>query len=92
MNADVGTRLFIDRKNLDRVQFGPDPDAYRPLAEGQARLAVEQFALTANNITQAAFGEAMKYRQFFPAPDWSNASPPPGSPSSLVSGAATTLG
>ena len=72
MDASIGTRLFIDRKDLKRLRFAPDPDARRPLAEGQVRLAIEQFALTANNITYAAFGEAMKYWQFFPAaePHW----------------------
>jgi hypothetical protein len=41
-----------------------------PLATGQVRVAVERFALTSNNITYAAFGEAMNYWQFFPvAPD-----------------------
>lgn len=69
MSAEAGQRLFIDRKDLHRVQFGPDPDASQPLAEGQARLALEHFALTANNITYAAFGETMHYWQFFPAPD-----------------------
>ena len=69
MTANAGTRLFIARKDLHSVQFGPDPDDERPLAPGQARLAPDQFALTANNITYAAFGEAMKYWQFFPAPD-----------------------
>jgi len=37
-----------------------------PLAPGQVRLRVESFALTANNITYAAFGDAMSYWQFFP--------------------------
>ncbi len=69
MNAEAGTRLFIDRGDLRRVQFGPDPDASRPLAESQVRLALQHFALTSNNITYAAFGQAMKYWQFFPAPD-----------------------
>ncbi len=69
MTANTGTRLFIALKDLHSVQFGPDPDAAQPLAPGQARLALDQFALTANNITYAAFGEAMKYWQFFPAPD-----------------------
>lgn len=69
MSTEAGTRLFIARKDLHHVQFGPDPDASRPLADGQARLAIEHFALTANNITYAAFGEAMKYWQFFPAAD-----------------------
>ena len=40
-----------------------------PLTEGQVRLAIESFALTANNITYAVFGEAMKYWDFFPAPE-----------------------
>ena len=67
--ADSDLRLYIDRADLRRTTFGPDPDAARPLAEGQARLEIEQFALTANNITYAAFGEAMQYWRFFPAPD-----------------------
>ena len=62
-------RLFIARNDLQRTQFQDDPDApaARPLADGEARLAIDHFALTANNITYAAFGEAMKYWQFFPA-------------------------
>ncbi len=36
------------------------------LPDGQVRVAVERFALTANNITYAAFGDAMNYWQFFP--------------------------
>ena len=41
-----------------------------PLAAGQVRVAIDHFALTSNNITYAAFGEAMAYWQFFPvAPD-----------------------
>ena len=40
-----------------------------PLADGEARLAIERFALTANNITYAVFGEAMRYWDFFPGPE-----------------------
>lgn len=36
------------------------------LAAGQVRVRIERFALTANNVTYAAFGEAMSYWQFFP--------------------------
>ena len=36
------------------------------LPDGQVRVAIERFALTANNITYAAFGDAMNYWQFFP--------------------------
>ncbi len=39
------------------------------LGEGEARFRVEKFALTANNITYAAFGEAMNYWGFYPAED-----------------------
>jgi hypothetical protein len=71
MSLEAGQRLFIARNDLHRVRVGPDPDApaSRALADGEARLSIERFALTANNITYAAFGEAMKYWQFFPAPD-----------------------
>lgn len=37
-----------------------------PLAEGDIRVRIEHFAYTANNITYAAFGDAMNYWQFFP--------------------------
>jgi hypothetical protein len=36
------------------------------LADGQLRARIDSFALTANNITYAAFGEAMSYWQFYP--------------------------
>lgn len=62
-------RLFIARNALTHAQWRDDPDAHRPLAEGEVRLAVEQVALTANNITYAAFGEAMQYWRFFPSGD-----------------------
>jgi hypothetical protein len=43
-----------------------EPPAIDP---GQALLRVDTFGLTANNVTYAVFGEAMKYWDFFPAPD-----------------------
>ena len=39
----------------------------RALIDGEARLKINVFALTANNITYAAFGDAMRYWDFFPA-------------------------
>jgi hypothetical protein len=71
MTLDAGQRLFIDRSDLRRTRVAPDPDspALRPLQPGQVRFRIEHFSLTSNNITYAAFGEAMKYWQFFPAPD-----------------------
>ena len=38
-----------------------------PLADGQVRVRVDQFALTANNITYAAMGEMLQYWQFYPS-------------------------
>lgn len=67
-------RIEVCRQNLRQAHAVPDPDApgKHPLENRQARLRIRQFALTANNVTYAAFGEAMKYWQFFPAggPDW----------------------
>ena len=40
-----------------------------PLADGAARLRVESFAVTANNVTYALFGDIMSYWEFFPASD-----------------------
>ena len=59
------THQFLIRKDqLTQTQLRTLPDA--PLAEGQVRLRVDRFALTANNITYAAFGEAMNYWSFYP--------------------------
>jgi hypothetical protein len=67
----TGQRFLVARDDLRQSRVVPDPDApaQRPLAEGQARLRIDRFALTANNITYAVFGEAMKYWQFFPTDD-----------------------
>lgn len=69
--TNLEQRLLIARADLHELRWAPDPDASaaRPLADGEVRLRIEQYALTANNITYAAFGEAMKYWQFFPTGD-----------------------
>ncbi|MGB7419104.1 MAG: DUF2855 family protein [Erythrobacter sp.] len=43
------------------VEFEPNP-----LAEGGVRIAVESFAVTANNVTYAVMGEGFRYWDFFP--------------------------
>ena len=45
-----------------------------PLAAGQVRVHVDRCAYTANNITYAAFGDAMHYWDFYPTGDeaWGN--------------------
>ena len=69
MNSNSGHRLFILRQDLHQCRVDVCPDATRTLADGEVRLEIQHFALTSNNITYAAFGELMKYWQFFPAPD-----------------------
>jgi len=59
--------FLVAKSDLRRTEFRDA--APTPLDDGQVRLAIESFALTANNITYAVFGEAMKYWDFFPGPD-----------------------
>ncbi|MFN0159706.1 MAG: DUF2855 family protein [Burkholderiales bacterium] len=60
------TEFMVSRKDLKTVRSaarevpgGPD--------KSTVRLRVDRFALTANNISYGAFGEAMHYWDFFPA-------------------------
>ena len=59
--------LSIDRADIAQARLVEE--ASRKLQAGEARLGVRRFALTANNITYAAFGEAMGYWRFFPGAD-----------------------
>lgn len=59
--------LLVAKDDLRRTEIREAAPA--PLADGEVRLAIESFALTANNITYAVFGEMMKYWDFFPAKD-----------------------
>ena len=56
---------LIKRDDLRDCHWADAP--VTDLADGMARLRVDAFALTANNVTYATFGEAMKYWDFFPA-------------------------
>jgi len=61
--------LLVARDDLRRFRFddAPVPEP----GPGEARLRITSFALTANNITYAAFGDIMSYWGFFPAePGW----------------------
>lgn len=58
-----------------RLTAQPQPD----LQDGQVLLQIESFALTSNNITYAAFGDAMNYWGFYPvAPESGEATSPWG--------------
>ncbi len=54
-----------DRLAVTELRESPVP----ALVDGQVRLGLDKFALTANNITYAAYGEAMNYWSFYPAAD-----------------------
>lgn len=58
------TDFLVRRDDLRRVRWHEAGTTV--LQAGHARLRVESFALTANNVTYAAFGEAMRYWDFFP--------------------------
>ena len=58
---------FLVRRDDLRTTCVDDPRTGRP-ADGEARLRVERFGFTANNLTYGAFGEQMGYWRFFPAP------------------------
>ena len=63
----MATMFTVGRDDLRRV--GWRETAAAPLGAGQARLRIGPFALTSNNVTYGAFGEAMHYWDFFPTGD-----------------------
>jgi hypothetical protein len=58
-------QLEVDRSDLHRTRILDEPGGALPA--NAARLRVDAFALTSNNITYAAFGDALQYWNFFPA-------------------------
>lgn len=59
------TRLLISRSRFEDMQI--DSTAAPVAQEGEVVLALDRFSLTVNNITYAAFGDAMRYWDFFPS-------------------------
>ena len=69
VNGDAqaaGQDFVVRRDNLRTFQWVPSP---MPLtvAPGHVLLRIDEFAFTSNNVTYAAFGDAMSYWNFFPA-------------------------
>src|SRR5213083_3326405 len=58
---------FLVRRDDLRTTRVDDDAADEPLEAGEARLRVERFGFTANNITYGAFGDQIGYWRFFPA-------------------------
>lgn len=68
MAEQAAANFWVKRDDLRTTKIVetaiPSADALQP---GEVLFKVDDFAFTANNITYAAFGEAMKYWDFFPA-------------------------
>lgn len=60
-------RLCVKRAAIEECRLAESVDPV--LDEGQIRLRVDNFALTANNITYAFAGETIGYWQFYPEDD-----------------------
>lgn len=56
--------MLISRSDLTQTRLAPV--TLTPLEPGEARMAVEQFGFSANNITYAVMGDRLRYWQFFP--------------------------
>ena len=61
------TTFIVERKQLKNTRWTRSSPA--ALTDGAVRLRIDAFALTSNNITYAAFGDAMNYWGFFPTGD-----------------------
>ena len=66
MAASPGTRLLVAHQDLRATRVAHAPAATEPLSPGQVRLRILSFALTANNVSYAAFGQSMRYWDFYP--------------------------
>lgn len=65
--SDDAADFMVARHDLRqrKLVIGSTPD----IEPGEILLKVDKFAFTSNNVTYAVFGEAMKYWEFFPAPE-----------------------
>ena len=63
----MSTTFAVGRTDLRRTAWLDTPSP--ALGPGQVRLSIDSFALTSNNISYGAFGEAMHYWDFFPSGD-----------------------
>lgn len=57
-------RVLVDQADITKTQLQEVPSV--ALTDGQARMKIERFALTANNVTYAASGFVIGYWHFFP--------------------------
>lgn len=67
-DAFILTRLQTQKNALGTTRLLDTEDS-GALAAGKVLMRIDRFALTTNNITYAAFGDAMHYWNFFPTGD-----------------------
>jgi hypothetical protein len=58
--------FIVQRQDLRQTRFVEDEAATAALPAGAVRARIDLFALTSNNVTYGAFGDAMHYWDFFP--------------------------
>ena len=61
--------IRVSRQDLAVSEIGAGVDHDVALDEEQVLFAIDSFAMTANNVTYAVMGDAMKYWNFFPTVD-----------------------
>ncbi|MFM7332435.1 MAG: DUF2855 family protein [Brachymonas sp.] len=59
--------FLVQKSSIAQTQW--ESGASAALAPGHIRLRIDVFSFTANNITYASFGDAMKYWDFYPRAD-----------------------
>lgn len=63
--SDLNHRLTTSKADLGETRLEPRPTP-APLVEGEVLLGLDRFSLTTNNITYAAYGDAIGYWKVFP--------------------------
>lgn len=66
-NPRTVTNLVVDRASIGTTELRTSD--LGPLADGHVRLSIDRFALTANTITYAQFGDMLAYWDFYPLAD-----------------------
>lgn len=62
----AGIDFLVTKTDLRDASFAPSDTG---IGDGQALLRLTRFALTSNNVTYAAVGDAFGYWKFFPTPE-----------------------
>jgi Protein of unknown function (DUF2855) len=65
-DASTRTELQVDRRSVGDTRLVDS--VLEPLADRHVRVEIERYALTANNITYAQFGDMLAYWDFYPVP------------------------